>query len=296
MKMRRTLIIYLAALLLTLGLTGCGESAEKAFATPTPTKSVTPTNTPTPTPTKSVTPTNTPTPTVTPAQLQTITFDYTDSVGYTFGIEVKISPWMLYSTQKSLIESTWKSVGSNKDESTLFDPEELSYTYTKYSNNDFYQVSYYGNSVRAFPRDGNRDYYYAVGEVSIRNKTKGNQFSFTKDNPYNGFSDVISIHYREAIYSDDWGRRNHVPEYPLAGCVYYGHNGDKKQRQVVDCDIIPLMESDNWGPCKFVLVFNEMHTPNAPDGVYADIIKDLTWQVRKYGNSDPEPFSMDVIR
>ena len=65
--------------------------------------------------------------------------------------------------------------------------------------------------------------------------------------------------------------------------------------------IYPLMQSNEWGPLKFILVFNEVYTPNKPNGFYEEIINDLTWTFscgNKLANKPEERMSikMSVIR
>ena len=262
------------------------EPTRTSTGAPIPTATPKPTNTPTKAPTQA--PTVTPTPPLVPLQQVKLTF--TDVYGYKLEAELKISPWMLYSTRKEQIEDVWNRVGSLDDRAELITPESFT---GFYKDGDYFCYRLDGYPQIAFPGTGKRDYYYAVGELKVRNVTIGESFSFNENNTY---TPELSFggtrwEWEEKVY----------PYYTSPMAMAISYSGGTKYAYGLFLSINPLMKSNRWGPVKFVIILNEIYTPNKPDGLYGPLLEEHEFDVTfknfyTGGNEETIPLKMSVLK
>jgi len=176
---------------------------------------------------------------------------YTDKEGYIYNVEVKISPWMLQSSNNDMIVSAWDEVGKGNILPDDMDSWGLEVSSTGVGR----QVSN-GNSTASFVVDMN-DMYYCVGYIRMINATEG--FSFSEQNPGSLNPRLMwKMEGRNSLEVSDSAARS-------IGRTYYG-GGAKDTSGVM---IYANMTSDKWG-VPFAIMAPENLTPNNPDGAYLE--------------------------
>lgn len=182
---------------------------------------------------------------------------YTDGRGYTYNLEIMISPWMLKSSNAEMIESAWSEVGNGREL-----PEDM----TDWGLNDGSRQVPSGNTQAAFIHQMN-DMYYCIGTIKITNATEG--FSFSDNNKGN---------YNPIIF---WNMER-ISKYTSADIISRTYYSDSSEDAPCIC-ASPVMTSDEWGPVPFVAMAPENFTPNNPEGEFFESMKNGFFNVQ-YGN------------
>ena len=196
---------------------------------------------------------------------KTVSYTKEDADGYTFEITYKVSPWMLLSANRELLESTWKTVNRHDDPLPGFDDWHLS----KGSNSSYYK-SYESHASASgtgasFTRKMT-DMYYCIGTVTYKNVTDG--WNVTKENPRSMPSSLIwwydlkvTIDFSNGgIDGDGFG----------IGRIYYSN---KSVDKIDGVRAEPSIESNTWGPASFIIMAPENFTPNCPEGQCYEAMK-----------------------
>ncbi len=185
--------------------------------------------------------------------------------GYNLEFNVKVSDLISFEAPKTA-NAVWTQLGGNSED--IPDLQSL-------------------RNVHPYWENGNYETgYYIMGTYAIKNKTDGFHFSYQKTyechdyllgNSYTSFTPGYLTVAGDSV------------ERPLhAAVMYIFTNSGKKvlggsvdsifRSDSVDYGldfIVPTMESDDWGPVKFMIVIPDAKTPNQPNGF--DSLNYLYW-------------------
>ncbi len=190
-------------------------------------------------------------------------YSFVDSDGYQIEETIKISPYITFANNVGL-EAAWSELGGNITEIPEVDYcRELLYNW-KYSE------------INA-PM-------YVVGEISVNNKTKGYDFTesnkhgvplfieFRADDTYDAFSEDGGVYFESLENNNSnlgWEITKVFFTDPAQYCGDGGHGVLNYYSSIVN-PIFYLgnasMNSNSWGPVRFVMIFPNKYTPAIPNG------------------------------
>jgi len=204
---------------------------------------------------------------------KTITCEWTDSQGYSFEATMTISQWILQSDSEVLTE-TWEELNTRH---TL--PSLDEWGLQKYSGNE------YTGFINGFPDNKTfyatmNDMYYAVGTVSIENKT--DEWSFSDSNPG---SATLILNWADSTITEFMRTR-------MISRVFYGSGTNTFGGSLT---IAASMKSDRWGPVPFVIGYAENFSPNNPNGTFRSGVENGEFSIsRPWNNTKLGTFSLEI--
>ena len=246
--------ILLLALMAMFVLCSCEDNSNLAAGDSLPASiagaETTPTAEPTPTIKPTATPKPTPKPTATPApevHWTKVVYSLKDKDGYTYDVELKLSPWIL-TTDSELLNAAWNEVGKGESLPT-FDDWGFEQLGSEYGN----KMTFYGTDYWQVYGWNISDLYYSVGTITIKNTTSG--FDITSDNP------------RDVRFA--WGYDYLSPT--VAGRVI---TSNEEITRMGGISLSAYMERNNWGPAPLILITPEYFSPKTPDGMTEKILSE----------------------
>lgn len=192
-----------------------------------------------------------------------------DADGYKYEISIKISPW-IFSSNESVLQNAWNEVG--KDNTLpgfgdIYFPLSSNNTYQTDWLNDFDNDSSSQQGHRFTSYSTKDDFYYSVGQISVKNITDG--WDIEESNPR-------TIRYTLGVqHSDPHNIQGLYVEnsnaYSAMGRIFYSSRYEDTSAGIL---ISPSLVKNTWGPVSFVLIAPESFSPNTPDGEYYEYWKD----------------------
>lgn len=177
----------------------------------------------------------------------TKTYTWEEADGYTFEATFRVSPWIAVSNTATL-NAAWQEVGKG---------------YTLPTTDDW-------DMIGSWP-----DMYYCVGQIKIKNTTRGWDITADRSRSTMVFMDLFS-------------------EEPtvLKGLLYYSSTSKLTNNRL---EIFPKMTSNNWGPVTFVLMTPEYYSPNYPQGQYFDSVLNGDLAIYNWSPYQAETCKVGVI-
>ncbi len=184
---------------------------------------------------------------------QTYKYTMKDSQNYEYEITLTLSPWIL-DTQTDVLESAWSKVGKGKKLPTMNSMGAQKYANNLYTTN----LSDSQGRNRIFYATMT-NMYFSVGTVSVKNVTKGWDFSASKTG-----TPKIALYW-----VSDFTKKN-SGNYGLMSKAFTSSSDNTSIGEVY---LRPKMTKNNWGPVPVVLAHAENISPKYPNGQYGEYAK-----------------------
>ena len=184
---------------------------------------------------------------------KTYTYTMKDAQDYEYEITLTLSPWIL-DTETEVLDSAWAKVGNGKTR-----PQMDSMGAQRYANNVYItSLSDSQGSHRTFYATMT-NMYFSVGTVSVKNVTKGWDFTEQKTG-----TPKVALNW-----VSDFTRGQNLGNFALMTKTFYTSN---ENTDIGELYAKPKMTENSWGPATVVIAHAENISPKYPNGQYRDYV------------------------
>ena len=194
---------------------------------------------------------------------QELKYKWEDEAGYSFEATIQVSPW-INTKNEDYLHAAWEKVGKTKH---LTDPDYKSWGINCYGS------SYQGDNnnsewyICRFEAMNNiTDYYYCVGDITIKNITNG--WNITAAAPITSNPIILSACQPESAIINKQDAK--VFSTTISRVLY----GETEKLHNTFAIVRPKYTSNKWGPTPFIFAHFDNKTPANPDGEYISEIKE----------------------